>query len=197
MLLTARHHRQERSSRRRGQEEFPPLAQGTLRALAAWISPYLPDRQRPKAESRHARHLLRQPRPRSGYCRLFVPPTSQKLPQHPKYKNASVTFFHLLKQMEQLHPYSSRQTKMTLSSFKSSSMTLCKTRRKGSSTAFLFCIVDLINAFRILCPSRSPCQKAGANPMLKTRIKWDGCHETVTVAAENAALPTVLTFQHR
>lgn len=57
-------------------------------------------------------------------------------------------------------------------------MTLYKNRRKGSLTAFLFYILDFINALRILCPSRSTCQKEGANPMLKTRIKWDGCHET-------------------
>lgn len=98
--------------------------------------------------------------------------------------------------MEQLHPYNSKQTKITCP-LSNQAVRLYKKRRKGSLTALLFCIVDFINAFRILCPSRSTCQKAGANPMLKTRIKWDGCHETVTASAENTALPTVLTFQHR
>lgn len=125
-------------------------------------------------------------------CSYLLP--AKKYHSTPSIKMPVSHFFHLPKGMAQFHPYNSKLAKITLSSFKSSSMTSYKNRRKGSLTAFLFCIVDFINAFRILCPSRSTCQKEGANPMLKTRIKWDRCHETVTVSAKNTALPTVLTF---
>lgn len=45
-------------------------------------------------------------------CLYLLP--AKKITHHPKYKNASVTFFHLLKGTEQLHPYSSKQTKITV-----------------------------------------------------------------------------------
>lgn len=56
-------------------------------------------------------------------------------------------------------------------------------------------MVGFINAFCTLYPSRSTCQSR--NPMVKGRIKWDGCHgchEATTVCAEDTAPPTALTL---
>lgn len=97
---------------------------------------------------------------------LYLLPT-KKYQNTPNIKMPVSHQFHLLVGREQLHPCNSKQTKITLSSFKSGSSTWYKSRRKGSLMAFLFFIVDFTNAFRILCPFRSRCQRREPIPCLR------------------------------
>lgn len=187
LQYTTPHLRQEKKSRQHNQD-FQPLAQGTAESTGrpgTHLTPptYLTVRVQKQNTAMHS-----QSRPVLAQV-VHVSYQPENTTAHQVEQWVSL-FFHLPKGTEEFHSCNGNWTNDFVP-FQTKQYFCIKTGR--ALRALLFPLVGFIDAFCILYPSRSTCQKQGANPMLKRRIKWDGCYEA-TRAAEDAAPPTVLTL---